>query len=227
MSVIRRLALATAVLATTALVAPAAGAANAGPENTRASTQAAQRPFIEFRSARLQPVPHDPAADGGSSTTGNVGLLRVGDKILVLEFVQDVAANLPHAQHIHGVGLGICPGADRRDENGLIKTPDGLPDYGGIQASLTTTGDASPASALAVDRFPAANQFGFYGYGRVLTIGTDIPEEVGYNLDDFHIVVHGIDINGNGAYDFDAGPSPLDPDLPLEATIPTACGEIR
>lgn len=38
------------------------------------------------------------------------------------------------------------------------------------------------------------------------------------------IVIHGIDYNANGAYDFDsAGPSPLEPSVPAEATNPAAC----
>ncbi|CAN5874719.1 hypothetical protein BH23ACT10_BH23ACT10_37100 [soil metagenome] len=39
-------------------------------------------------------------------------------------------------------------------------------------------------------------------------------------------MLHGIDINHNGAYDFDAGVS-LSEDLPLEATMPAACGTLK
>lgn len=230
MSVIRRLALGLAVLATTALVAPAAGATgtstDTAPGDPAATNSAADRPFFEFRTAKLAPVPHDPSADGGSSVTGDVALIRLGDQLIVLQLVTGIDGNLPHAQHVHGVGLGQCPTADRAGEDGLISTAEGVPDYGGVQVSLTTNGDTSPASALAVDRFPVANGLDFYLYGRVLTIGEDIPEEVGYDLDEYHVVVHGIDVNGNGAYDFDAGESSLDPSLPLEATVPAACGEI-
>ena len=42
------------------------------------------------------------------------------------------------------------------------------------------------------------------------------------------VVIHGVDYNGNGAYDFDsAGESDLDPNLPAEATDPAACGVLR
>ena len=41
------------------------------------------------------------------------------------------------------------------------------------------------------------------------------------------VVVHGIDYNGNGTYDFDSlGASQLDPSLPLEATPPALCGAL-
>ena len=51
---------------------------------------------------------------------------------------------------------------------------------------------------------------------------------VGANLDDLHIVQHGVDLNNNGVYDFEAaGASELDPDLPQEATIPASCGKIE
>ncbi len=220
MRTIRLLAIAITALASAALVAPSAGA-------TTSTASAEGRPFFELRTARLAPVPHDTAADGGSNASGRVNLVRVGDLVLVLEYVQGVDAALPHAQHIHGVGAGVCPSPDRAGDDGLINTLEAAPDYGSVQVSLTTRGDATPASALAVDRFPVANQLDTLLYARVLKIGRDIPAEVGYDLSEYHIVVHGIDINGNGAYDFDAGVSSLDPSLPLEATIPAACGEIR
>ena len=42
------------------------------------------------------------------------------------------------------------------------------------------------------------------------------------------IVIHGVDHNGNGTYDFEgAGASELDPTLPAEATDPALCGVLR
>jgi hypothetical protein len=42
------------------------------------------------------------------------------------------------------------------------------------------------------------------------------------------IVIHGVDHNGNGVYDFDgAGASELDASLPAEATDPALCGAVR
>jgi hypothetical protein len=138
-----------------------------------------------------------------------------------------LAPNLPHAQHIHGMAQAIseCPTL-RADQNGdgLVNTAEGLPSYGPIQASLTTRGDTSPASALAVNRFPVATSDGAVNYKR--TFG--VSAQVARNLGDFAIVQHGVDLNHNGRYDFkSAGRSELDPSLPQEATIPANCGVIN
>jgi hypothetical protein len=104
-------------------------------------------------------------------------------------------------------------------------TIEGLPDYGPINISLTTRGDTSPASGLAVERFPVANKGGKLNYERTFTIGKNFPRGVARNLERFQVVVHGIDANDNDKYDFGSlGKSDLDPSLPQEATIPAACG---
>jgi hypothetical protein len=95
-----------------------------------------------------------------------------------------------------------------------------VPSYGTIQGSLTTDGDTSPASALAVDRFPVADEDGNLSYSRTFEVSDEIVDAI----DNLHVVVHGIDVNGDGGYDMGAGPSPLDPALPLEATVPALCG---
>jgi hypothetical protein len=133
---------------------------------------------------------------------------------------------MPHAQHIHGMAQAIseCPTL-AADQNGdrLINTAEGLPSYGPIQVSLTTRGDTSPASALAVDRFPVANSVGLLRYDRDFSVS----RKVARNLGKFAIVQHGVDLNHNGRYDFkSAGKSELDPSLPQEATIPANCGVI-
>ncbi len=138
-----------------------------------------------------------------------------------------LAPELPHAQHIHGMAQAIseCPTLRAADDNddGLLNTVEGVPFYGPIAVSLTTRGDTSPASGLAVKRFPVANEGGSLKYTR--TFG--IPSKVARNLGDFAIVQHGVDLNGNGKYDFRAaGKSELDPTLPQEATIPANCGVI-
>jgi hypothetical protein len=138
-----------------------------------------------------------------------------------------MAPNLPHAQHIHGMAQAIseCPTL-AADQNGdrLINTAEGLPSYGPIQVSLTTRGDTSPASALAVNRFPNANSSGLLRYDRDFSVSGKVAS----NLGDFAIVQHGVDLNHNGRYDFkSAGKSELDPSLPQEATIPANCGVIN
>ena len=101
----------------------------------------------------------------------------------------------------------------------MVSTLEGLPFYGPIRVSFTTEGDTSPASALALDRFPVANPGGSFRYNETF----EIPSEVAANLGELHIVQHGVDLNGNGVYD---GPiSGLG--VPLEAELPATCGVIE
>ena len=163
-----------------------------------------------------------------SGANGTATLSQSGSQLSVDVDSEGLSPNLVHAQHIHGKDQAIseCPTLNKKtdkDRDGLLNTAEGLPFYGPIQVSLTTKGDTSPSSALAVDRFPAADGSGTFDYSRTFTIS----EKVSSQLSDFHIVQHGIDLNGNGVYDFEAaGPSELDPSLPQEATIPANCGPI-
>jgi hypothetical protein len=176
--------------------------------------------------AALAPVPHDPAADGGSNASGRAKLTLRGDALDVLLKGRGLSPNLPHAAHIHGKNhpeIATCPGAERRAggvSNSLIETVDGLADYGPILSSFTTSGDTSPASGLALDRMPVAKDNGKLTYRRTITV----PAEVANHLGEKHIVVHGHDIDGDGGYD----PVPITAlGAPLEAELPVACGEIR
>ncbi len=175
----------------------------------------------------LDSVPHDPARDGGSQASGKARITVDGDQITVRVQARGLSPNLVHVQHIHGVGQNECPtaevGNDRLDD-GLIDTVEGLPDYGAIQVSLTTQGDTTANSGLAVERFPVADKHGKIKYERTFTIGVDFPREVADKLERHHFVVHGIDVNRNGEYDFDAGVSGLTSALPLEAELPATCG---
>jgi hypothetical protein len=174
-------------------------------------------------------VPHRRGADGGSNVHGEALLIRSDAKLTVVLTVRGASPSLAHAQHIHGIGLSQCPSSrDDANRDGLITTTEGHDDYGPIVTSLTTSGDASPASGLAGDRFPIASGGGTYVYQRTFDIGTDVPANVASQVDRYQLVVHGIDVNRNGTYDMEgAGPSDLDPSLPQEATVPAACGEIE
>ena len=133
-----------------------------------------------------------------------------------------LAKNLPHAQHIHfgAEARHECPTFKNDDNSDFrINVAEGLPEYGGIVKSLTTTGDTSPNSALAVDRFPTTPQ-GVEHYNRTLTFGNRAVRSA-IRRGDAVVVVHGVDYNSNGEYDMDgAGPSELDDSLPAEATDP-------
>lgn len=162
----------------------------------------------------------------GSGASGHANLTLKGNKLNAKINSHGLAPKLPHAQHIHGFEQAVseCPTlAADEDGDGLVNTVEGLPSYGPIQVSLTTKGDTSPNSALAVSRFPVANAGGSINYKRTFAI----PFDVANGLGKMAIVQHGVDLNGNGRYDFKAaGRSELDPSLPQEATIPANCGVI-
>lgn len=160
-------------------------------------------------------------APGGGHVTVEVFDQRTA--IVTVE-AEGVSPDAPHAQHIHGElgGVAECPTVegDDTDGDGFVSVVEGVPAYGGIQASLTTEGDTTPSSGLAVERFPVAED-GAYSYMRVF----DLPADVVDNLGNLAVVLHGADLDGSGAYDGEKRSSLTD-DLPFEATVPTACGEL-
>jgi hypothetical protein len=161
-----------------------------------------------------------------SGAEGTAILKKEGTKLTTRIYSTGMAPNLPHAQHIHGFKQAVseCPTLAASGRDNLITTAEGLPSYGPIQVSLTTRGDTSPASALAVSRFPVANSVGFLKYERTLFVSRSVASNLGKKA----IVQHGVDLNHNGRYDFrSAGRSELDPSLPQEATIPANCGVIN
>lgn len=142
--------------------------------------------------------------------------------------------NAPHAQHIHGAATGdfFCPPASAdADGDGQVATEEGLKQYGNVMVSLTTKGDASADSGLAVDRMPVADAEGNLNYDRTIP-AENIPEGIADNIANLHIVQHGLDVNGNGKYDLEAlGESVFAKslgvkDIPEEATNPATCGEV-
>lgn len=170
----------------------------------------------------LSPVQHKKQVCD-SRASGYANIRRCGNRLFVTIEVFNASPNLPHAQHIHANASGICPPRSARNnrvDDGLIDTVEGLPFYGPIQVSLTTSGDTSPASGLALSRFPVANDKGYYRYQRVIKVSDDVLDLLVNSV----IVVHGIDINNNSEYDFGFGGSPLADGVPLEATLPAACG---
>ncbi|MEU7068276.1 hypothetical protein [Streptomyces sp. NPDC046161] len=170
--------------------------------------------------ARLAPV-----ATNRVDAAGTASVTLSGNKATITVNANRLLDSAPHAQHIHIKGSGECPAADAaRNHNGhkAISTTDGLPAYGKIGTSLTTKGDTSPNSALAVDRFPSTGSF---HYTRTITVTPDVARQIRAN--NAVIVVHGIDYNHNGRYDSVLGASELDPKLPQEATAPALCGPLN
>ena len=141
----------------------------------------------------------------------------------------------PHAQHLHGSTEGLdfhCPDSSAdRDGNGYVSTEEGMPAYGDIFISLTTRGDSSKVSGLALDRMPVADARGNLRYDRTIA-GADLPAGTLEHLKDLHVVQHGIDADGNGRYDLTglgesslAKAAGLD-GIPEEATDPALCGMV-
>ncbi len=160
----------------------------------------------------------------GSGASGNATVTLNGNQATVNIQSQGLTPGQPHAQHIHIGGEFVCPtAAADTDGSGAISTVEGQPFYGPVEVSLTTSGDVSADSALAVDRMPAANSAGAVAYSRTFTLPAGITAA---DIEGGSIVQHGHDFNGNGKYDFSAGKSSLDPSLPFEATVPAACGEL-
>ncbi|MER7108654.1 hypothetical protein [Streptomyces sp. NPDC000229] len=163
-----------------------------------------------------------------NSGAGGTAVLSLdGRKLTVKIYATGLVPGQPHAQHIHGSTTGKhfhCPDmtADK-NKDGVLTTTEGLPAYGDINISLTTKGDTTKASALAVDRMPVADKDGSLSYSRTITVSQAVAD----HIKNLHIVQHGIDPNGNGTYDFSKGKSELDPKLPQEATAPASCGLIK
>jgi hypothetical protein len=139
-----------------------------------------------------------------------------------------VLKDMPHAQHVHfgQQARNECPSAfDDRNNDFRLNTVDGLPAYGPIRISLTTEGNTGPKSGLAVTRFPTAPN-GAIHYDRHTRTSKRVARAI--RQGEAVYVLHGVDYNGNGKYDFKAaGRSELDPNLPAEATDPAACTVLR
>ncbi len=145
---------------------------------------------------------------------------------------QGLLEGAPHAAHIHygETARNMCPtAADNTaaaqsgevDPSQHLTASEGAPAYGDIVLSLTTSGDTSPTSGLAVDRFSSEGDFEYF------RSDVQVTEELAEDIlsGESAVVVHGVDHDGDGTYSpGDRGVSDLDPSLPGEATDPALCG---
>ncbi len=168
----------------------------------------------------------------GSQSTATVKLK--GDRMTVTIHGTGFTPKSPHAQHFHGSFDAnkdfTCPTSSAdKDGDGQVNTEEGLPMYGDIIISLTTKGDTSAKSGLAIDRMPVADADGNLDYKRTIKL----PAGAGDKLKNLHVVQHGLDANGNDKYDLDAlGESTFAKSLgvegiPEEATNPATCGTVQ
>lgn len=170
--------------------------------------------------ADLQPVPLNDAGGSGEA------MVEIDGTTLSFTLAYEgLLAEAPHAAHIHygEDAMNACPTAEAdADGSGTLNTSEGAPAYGGIIVSLTTEGDTSPDSGLAVDRFGVGDDV---SYSRAdVEVTAEVAEDI--LSGESAVVVHGVDHNDSGAYDGDT-PSDLDPSLPTEATDPALCGILQ
>jgi hypothetical protein len=152
-------------------------------------------------------------------------MVWVDGTMITVEFAASgLLAGSPHAAHLHhgADAAHECPAADAdADGSGTLTTSEGGPSYGEVQVSLTTEGDTSPDSVLAIDRYDTA-EGGQIDYQRgEIEVSQGFADAV--MAGEVVLVIHGVDHNGNGQYDGDVM-SDLDPALPAEATDPALCG---
>lgn len=161
-----------------------------------------------------------------SGTTGTAMIELHGNEATVSMDVSGAAETFmdgpfPHAQHIHINARGVCPTPDAdTDGDGAVSTPEGHMFYGEIGTSLTTEGDTSPDSALAVERFPGGSS---YTYERTFELSDGTVDALADGT--AVIVVHGVDPTLLSE-EAQGKMSSLNADLPLAATLPAACGVV-
>ena len=170
--------------------------------------------------ADLQPVPLNDAPGSGSA------MVEIDGTTLSFTLAYEgLLADAPHAAHIHYSEdtPGICPTPDQdTDDSGTLNTSETAVGYGGIIVSLTTEGDTSPDSGLAVDRFGVGDDV---SYSRTdVGVTAEVAEDI--LSGEAAVVIHGVDHDGSGAYDGEPV-SDLSEDLPTEATDPALCGILQ
>jgi hypothetical protein len=199
-----------------AFVLPAAAAVLAATPTAAAAAQSYE--------VRLAPVNDSGATGTAILTVTEGGGLRA--KVSARGLVPGVA----HALHVHGDVTGRkdhrCPGPDRdANGDGIVNTLESTDDVAGIFLNLTTRGSASPKGAGDVSRMPVADASGRLDYERSLP-PSQVPDGIVKFVRNMHVVLHGIDANGNDRYDDEAGPSELNPAATLEETSPANCGRV-
>jgi hypothetical protein len=205
-----------ALLACTAL----AGTLAPGAIASEGTGSAAQTQSGSKEKARLNAL-------NNSGAFGKAVVHSSGRTLHVKVRAHRLAPGLPHAQHIHygEEARNECPTAADAGGDFRLTTAEGVPAYGPVAVSLTTKGDTSPDSVLDVDRYPTAPD-GHVHYERTTHTSREVARAI--RQGEGVVVIHGVDYNGNGEYDFEsAGASELNEELPAEATDPAVCGVLR
>ena len=212
----RTLAFATPLVGLALFAAAAPASAHGGHDQEREPGEVV---------AHLEPIPGNGVMGAGHAEVEFDSHGQIDEFELV---AHGLLADAPHAAHIHygEQARNECPNlADDLNDDGRLNTTEGLPAYGEIVLSLTTSGDATPASALAIDRFDTATN-GTIDYEREEHFATSSEVAEAIAAGEGVVVVHGVDYNGDGVYSGDVM-SDLDPTMPTEATDPALCGVLE
>ncbi|MGH3358850.1 MAG: hypothetical protein ACRDO7_08600, partial [Nocardioidaceae bacterium] len=209
--------LATGVLVGGLLTNTGSASATGGDESSDSSRQAGAQKKTRGHLAPLN----------NSGVRGTARVQVRNRKLTVTVNARGLLRKMPHAMHIHFSkhARHTCPTVrDDKNADHRINTTEGHHAYGAVRVSLTKKGATGVGSTLAVNRFPTAPR-GKIHYKR--TMRTSKRVAAGVRRGNSVVVLHGIDYNQNGKYDFKAGKSDLDPKLPTEATDPVSCGVLR
>jgi hypothetical protein len=189
-------------------------AGGSGDDDGSAKEEAGQRV-----PATLSPVPTNRVDGVGKA------MVRLNGNVATVSLRTNGLLNgQAHPMHIHAGEKGACPTVEAaQHHNGHLSmsTNEGATFYGKPRVSLTTRGDIGVASILEFARYPNTGNF---SYHRAIRLRPRTVRFIRRNL--AAIVVHGIDYNGNGAYDRTLGGSDLNDWLSGEATAPALCGEL-
>lgn len=193
-------------LAAALVVVPMAAAAT-----LTAPAESHERGAERFR-AELEPL-NAPDADGRAT------LLQVGDTLAVRLKADDLDGGI-HVAHIHGFDEAVaeCPTlAQDADGNGLVDLLEGLGKYGPVQVTLSN-GLSDTGTRVKYRRTYLQQDDG----SSIAALG---------DLSNYAIVVHGVDLDGDGLADnADAdgdGADDANPQSDNEITMPALCGTIE
>lgn len=163
----------------------------------------------------------------GAGGTATLAIDEAGNLTVTIT-ASGLAPNLPHLQHLHRHYPCPTRSADH-DRDGYVSASESTLMDSDIFISLTTTGDTTWTSGLAVNRMPLADAQGNLSYQRTIP-AAELPAGTAEHLGDLQLLQHGVDANHNGTYDLAGlGESTFArevgvPNIPEEETAPATCG---
>jgi serine/threonine protein kinase len=189
-------------------------------DSPSSTTAASSESAGERATSDLGPVPYSKVQGTGEA------VVQLDGDVATVSVRANGLLNAQHAMHFHAGTRGVCPPPRAaRDHGGhlAISTSNGVPWYGPPVTALTTSGDTSASpkkSLLAFTRFPSGSRI---DYHRRFPLRPVVASYIRHK--NAVVIVHGIDYNGNGIYDFSAlDRSELKRSLSAETTAPALCG---